>query len=50
MKECETLKSLTAWMKANESLVDGLNDIDRRRFEKEMEAFESGLTIVAQRS
>jgi hypothetical protein len=50
MKECETLKSLTAWMKVNEHLVDDLNDIDRRRFEKEMEAFEAGLTLVAQRN
>lgn len=50
MKESETLKALTAWMKVNEPLVDGLNDLDRRRFEKECEAFESGLTLVAQRN
>lgn len=50
MKECETLKSLTAWMATNEVLIDALEDADRRRFEIEIETFESGLTLVAQRN
>ena len=50
MKQCETLKSLTAWMATNETLIDALEDADRRRFETEIEAFESGLTLVAQRN
>jgi|GEM_PF-694434 len=50
MKECETLKGLTAWCATNENLIDGLNDIDRRRFEKERDQFESGLSAVARRN
>jgi len=50
MKECETLKGLTAWCATNETLIDGLNDIDRRRFEKERDQFESGLSAVARRN
>jgi len=50
MKENETLKSFTAWNATNEALIDGLNDIDRRRFEKERDAFESGLTALGRRN
>jgi len=50
MKQCETLKSFTGWRASNEAVIDSLNDIDRRRFEKEEEAFESGLTLQARRN
>lgn len=50
MHECQTLKALAGWMDANEAVVDSLNDIDRRRFERERDTFEAGLTAVARRN
>lgn len=50
MRECETLKSFTGWCATNEVVIDSLNDLDRRRFERERDQFESGLTLVAQRN
>jgi hypothetical protein len=47
MKECETLASLTNWMAANEAVLDELDDIQRRAFERERDAFEAGLLAVS---
>lgn len=48
MKECQTLTSLYSWLDRNETAIAELDGADVRRFERERDAFESGLKAVAQ--
>jgi hypothetical protein len=47
MKESTTLASFTNWVATNERFIDELSDAERRRFERERDAFEAGLMAVA---
>lgn len=47
MKTCLTLSSYTNWRATNESIVDELDDRQRKVFEAEADAFERGLTAVS---
>lgn len=40
-------QELAAWVAANEAYVEELSDLERRKFEAELAAFEGGLTLMA---
>ncbi len=47
MKEMQTIQSLTNWLAANESIVDELDDADRRKWELAYNLHESAILAVA---
>lgn len=46
MKGCDTLPTLTNWLGTNESIIDTLDDIERRKFEAERDLHESGIMTM----
>lgn len=46
MRELDTVKAMTAWMAANEAFVDGLDDQERRKFDKLWEARDAEINTM----
>jgi len=47
MKSCSSLSSYTNWRATNEAIIDELDDLQRREFERAADEFEAGLSAVA---
>ena len=48
MKECETKLALESWLETNFPLIDGLDDVDRRKFEQAKDWHESAILEMDQ--